>query len=319
MDEMTKKLSDQKILVTGGAGFLGSYIVQELIKNGATETNIIIPRSEEGDLRLRSNCLQFTKGVDLVIHAAGNVGGIGKNQRLPGTLFYDNAIMGIEIMEAARINNVTKFVCLGTICAYPKYTPVPFSENDLWNGYPEETNAPYGLAKKMLLVQAQAYRQQFGFNCVYLLPVNLYGPGDDFNPASSHVIPAVIRKVVEAKESGAPSVEMWGDGTPTREFLYAPDAAKGVLLAALNYNKADPVNLGSGQEISIKDLVETVTKLLDYRGQILWNTAKPNGQPRRLLDTSRAEKEFGFRAETTLEVGLRATVEWFLKNKQNLK
>lgn len=318
MNDDKKKLSRQKILVTGGAGFLGLYIVKELVKNGAEEKNIIVPRSKDSDLRLRENCLKFTKDVDLIIHAAGNVGGIGKNQRLPGTLFYDNAIMGIELIEAARINNVKKVVCLGTICAYPKYTPVPFNEEDLWNGYPEETNAPYGLAKKMLLVQAQAYRQEFGFNCVYLLPVNLYGPGDDFNPVSSHVIPAVIRKVVEAKEKSAPTIEMWGDGTPTREFLYAADAAEGVVLAALRYDKAEPVNLGSGYEISIKALVDRIVKILDYKGEILWNTAKPNGQPRRLLNTARAEKEFQFHARTSLDQGLCETIEWFLKNRNNL-
>lgn len=303
----------QKILLTGGAGFLGSYVIKELIKAGAKEANITIPRFEKFDLRERNNCETLTKGVNLVIHLAGNVGGIGKNQRLPGTLFYDNAIMGIELMEAARKNEVKKFVCLGTICAYPKYTPVPFNENDLWTGYPEETNAPYGLAKKMLLVQAQAYRQQFGFNAIYLLPVNMYGPGDNFNPDSSHVIPATIKKICDAKNNGSPFVEMWGDGTPTREFLYAEDAARGIVLAAEKYNKAEPVNLGSGHEISIKDLTLLVAKMLNYRGGIHWDTSQPNGQPRRLLDVSRAKTEFNFIAQTQFTEGLQQTINYYLK------
>ncbi len=318
MAEEPQNLSGQKILVTGGAGFLGSRIIKELLQHGAAEQNIIAPRSSQFDLRRRENCLAVTKNIDLVIHAAGNVGGIGKNLEYPGTLFYDNATMGIEIIEAARQNGVKKVVCLGTICAYPKYTLVPFKEEDLWNGYPEETNAPYGVAKKMLLVQAQAYRQQFGFNCIYLLPVNMYGPGDNFQPESSHVIPAIIRKIVEAKEKGDTKIEMWGDGTPTREFLYVADAAEGVVLAALRYNKADPVNLGAGREISIKALVEMIGQLLDYKGEIFWNTTKPNGQPRRLLDTSRAAKEFQFKAKTSLETGIKETVDWFLKNRQQL-
>lgn len=304
---------NQKILVTGGAGFLGSYVIKELVKAGAKTANIVIPRFEKFDLRERKNCEALTKGVDLVIHLAGNVGGIGKNQRLPGTLFYDNAIMGIELMEAARKNEVKKFVCLGTICAYPKYTPVPFNENDLWTGYPEETNAPYGLAKKMLLVQAQAYRQQFGFNAIYLLPVNMYGPGDNFNPDSSHVIPATIKKICDAKNNGSPFVEMWGDGTPTREFLYAEDAARGIVLAAEKYNKAEPVNLGSGHEISIKDLTLLVAKMLNYRGGIHWDTSQPNGQPRRLLDVSRAKTEFNFIAQTQFTEGLQQTINYYLK------
>lgn len=312
------ELKTQKILVTGGNGFLGKYVIAELLRCGARKENLIIPRSSQFDLRERSVCRALTKNADLVLHLAGNVGGIGKNQSLPGTLFYDNAVMGIELMEAARQNNVKKFVCLGTICAYPKYTSIPFREEDLWLGYPEETNAPYGLAKKMLLAQAQAYRQQFGFNCIYLLPVNMYGPGDNFNEASSHVIPAIIKKMEQAKIDNAPSVEMWGDGTPTREFLYARDAAEGVILAALNYDKGEPVNLGSGNEISIKALSEKIAGFLDYHGKILWDTSKPNGQPRRLLDTSRAEKEFSFKAKTSFDVGLRETIDWYLKNKNSL-
>lgn len=292
---------------------MGSYVVKELLKQGVKEGEIVIPRSQEFDLREKSNCRQLTKGVDLVLHLAGNVGGIGKNQRLPGTLFYDNAIMGIELMEAARQNQVKKFVCLGTICAYPKYTPVPFREADLWVGYPEETNAPYGLAKKMLLVQAQAYRQQYGSNIIYLLPVNMYGPGDNFDPNSSHVIPATIKKICDAKAKGDEFVEMWGDGTPTREFLYIEDAARGIILSAEHYEGAEPVNLGSGQEISIKDLAMLIAELLEFKGEIRWDTTKPNGQPRRLLDVLRAEKEFQFRASISFRDGLQRTINWYLK------
>lgn len=305
-------LNNKRILVTGGGGFLGRHVVQELLKQGVKPEAIIIPRSQEFDLREKNNCLLLTQGVDLVLHLAGNVGGIGKNQRLPGTLFYDNAIMGIQLIEASRINKVKKFVCLGTICAYPKYTPVPFREEDLWAGYPEETNAPYGLAKKILLVQIQSYRQEFGFKAVYLLPVNMYGPGDNFNPDSSHVIPATIQKICDAKKSGVQFVEMWGDGTPTREFLYVEDAARGIVLAAEHYNGAEQINLGSGQEISIKDLVMLIAKLLDFKGEILWDTRKPNGQPRRLLDISRAEKEFQFKAQTLFKEGLKKTIDYYL-------
>ncbi|OGH72423.1 MAG: GDP-fucose synthetase [Candidatus Magasanikbacteria bacterium RIFCSPLOWO2_01_FULL_43_20b] len=308
------EFAGKKILVTGGAGFLGNAVVKELAKQGVNQTDIAVPRSREFDLREKNNCLLLTRDVDLVLHLAGNVGGIGKNQRLPGTLFYDNAIMGIELMEAARKNQVKKFVCLGTICAYPKYTPVPFREEDLWIGYPEETNASYGLAKKMLLVQAQAYRQEFGFNVIYLLPVNMYGPGDNFNPDSSHVIPATIKKICDAKTRGDEFVEMWGDGTPTREFLYVEDAARGIILAAQYYDKAEPVNLGSGGEISIKDLVTFIAGMLEFKGEIRWDTSKPNGQPRRLLDVSRAEKEFQFKAQVSFRDGLQKTIEWYLKN-----
>lgn len=312
----SENLRHSKILVTGGSGFLGKYVTGELLRRGAKD--IIIPRSKEYDLRERRNCLKVTKGIDLVIHLAGNVGGIGKNRQLPGTLFYDNAVMGIELMEAARQNNVKKFVCLGTICAYPKYTPVPFREEDLWNGYPEETNAPYGLAKKMLLVQAQAYRQEYGFNCVYLLPVNLYGPGDNFDPESSHVIPALIRKIVEAKEMGENFIEVWGDGTPTREFLYVEDAARGIVLAAMHYDKEHPINLGSGMEISIRDLIETIARLLSFNMEIHYDTTKPNGQPRRMLDVSKALQEFKFKARIPFEVGLKRTINWYLKNRKRI-
>lgn len=312
----SKDLRHKKILVTGGSGFLGKFVVKELIRRGAKD--IILPRSNKYDLRKRFNCLKLTKGIDIVIHLAGNVGGIGKNRELPGTLFYDNAVMGIELMEAARLNNVEKFVCLGTICAYPKYATVPFREEELWNGYPEETNAPYGLAKKMLLVQAQAYRMQYGFNCIYLLPVNLYGPGDNFDPQSSHVIPALIRKVIEAKEQGKNFIEVWGDGTPTREFLYVEDAARGIVLATMYYNSEEPVNLGSGMEISIKELVETIARLLNFKGEIRYDTSKPNGQPRRLLDVSKSFEYFKFKSHIRFEMGLKRTVSWYLKNRKNL-
>ena len=312
----SKNLRHKKILVTGGAGFLGKFVVKELLRSGAKD--IIIPRSREYDLRERNKCLKVTKGIDLVIHLAGNVGGIGKNRDLPGTLFYDNAVMGIELMEAARRNNVKKFVCLGTIGAYPKYATVPLREEDLWNGYPEETNAPYGLAKKMLLVQAQAYRQEYGFNCIYLLPVNLYGPGDNFDPRSSHVIPALIRKVIKAKEQGKNFIEVWGDGTPTREFLYVEDAARGIVLATMYYDNEQPVNLGSGTEISIKNLVETITRILHFKGEIYYDTTKPNGQPRRMLDVSRASQYFKFKSHTLFNVGLKRTIIWYLKYRKDL-
>lgn len=290
---------------------MGSYVVDRLKALGVHPSDIIVPRSKEMDLRERSNCRKVTKGVNLVIHMAGNVGGIGKNRDLPATLFYDNAIMGIELMEAARKNKVEKFVCIGTICAYPKYTPVPFKEEDLWSGYPEETNAPYGLAKKMLLVQSQAYREQHGFNSIYLLPVNMYGPRDNFDPSSSHVIPALIKKIIDAKEENKKYLEVWGDGTPTREFLYVEDAARGILQASEHYDKHDPINLGSGFEISIKELNETIARLLKFKGEIIWDTTKPNGQPRRLLDVSKAYDEFGFKAKTSFEAGLKKTINWY--------
>lgn len=303
--------SDKKILITGGAGFFGSQIVSQLLENGAARENILIPRSKEADLRRWDNCVRVVKDRDIVIHLAAKVGGIGYNQTYPADLFYDNAIMGIQLMEAARQENVGKCVVVGTICAYPKFTPVPFMEKNLWEGYPEETNAPYGLAKRMLLVQSQAYRQQYGFNSIYLLPVNLYGPKDNFNPESSHVIPALIKKFIDAKRDHAPRVEVWGTGSATREFLYVDDAALGLILAAERYNKPDPVNLGSGMEITIRDLVDLVRELTHYSGDVYWDVSKPDGQPKRCLDVSRAEKEFGFRATMPFRKGLLRTIEWY--------
>jgi len=303
---------DKRVLVTGGAGFLGSYLIDDLVKNGANRKSIRIPLVDKSDLRKLGECVKAVKDVDIVIHLAATVGGIGLNQELPGTLFYDNAIMGIQLMEAARLAGVEKFVALGTICAYPKFTPVPFKEEALWNGYPEETNAPYGLAKKMLLVQAQAYRAQYGFNAIYLLPVNLYGPRDNFDPRSSHVIPALIRKVAEAMDSGSEKVEVWGTGKASREFLYAADAAEGIRLAAERFNGPEPVNLGAGFEITIKDLVELIVELMDFKGRLVWDPTKPDGQPRRMLDVSRAEKLFGFKSKTKFRDGLKATIDWYL-------
>lgn len=301
----------KKILVTGGAGFLGSSVIKKLEENGADRENIRIPRSKDADLRKWESCVDAVKDIDIIIHLAAKVGGIGFNQNFPATLFYDNAIMGIQLMEAARQENVEKFVAIGTICAYPKFTPVPFKEEELWNGYPEETNAPYGLAKKMMLVQSQAYRQQYGFNSIFLLPVNLYGPGDNFDPCCSHVIPALVKKCVDAIEEERDEITIWGTGKPTREFLYVEDAAEGIVLAAEKYNKSKPVNLGAGFEISIKDLVDVIVKLTGFKGKIVWDRSRPDGQPRRCLDTSRAEKEFGFKARTGFEEGLRKTVEWY--------
>ncbi|MCX6690420.1 MAG: GDP-L-fucose synthase [Methanoregula sp.] len=302
----------KQILLTGGAGFLGSHIVEQLGQKGINKDYLYIPRSRDLDLRKWENCVKAVKGKDIVIHLAGKVGGIGFNQKYPGGLFYDNAMMGIQLIEAARQEGVEKCVIIGTVCAYPKFTPVPFSEDELWNGYPEETNAPYGLAKKMLLVQAQAYRQQYGFNAIYLLPVNLYGPRDNFNPESSHVIPALIKKFVEAVQEKRPVVEIWGTGNASREFLYVEDAARAIVLATERYNKPEPVNLGAGQEISIKELVKIIQKYTGYTGNIHWDTSKPDGQPRRCLVTSRAEKEFGFVAKVPFDVGLRRTVEWYV-------
>jgi len=301
----------KKILVTGGAGFFGSRVVGELFQRGVKREDLTIPRSREIDLRKWENCVNVVRDADIVIHLAAKVGGIGYNQAYPAKLFYDNAIMGIQLIEAARQENVEKCVVAGTICAYPKFTPVPFKEENLWNGYPEETNAPYGLAKKMLLVQSQAYRQEYGFNAIYLLPVNLYGPGDNFDPASSHVIPALIKKFVDAKESNAPSVEVWGTGAASREFLYVDDAARGLVLAAERYNKPDPVNLGSGMEITIKDLVSLIQELTGYSGEIRWNRSKPDGQPKRCLDVSRAREEFGFEAKMPFWEGLKKTIAWY--------
>jgi GDP-L-fucose synthase len=311
--------SDKKILITGGAGFFGSQVVNQLLKKGVQKENIRIPRSKEVDLRKLENCNRVVKDCDTVIHLAAKVGGIGFNQNFPGQLFYDNAIMGIQIIEAARQANVEKCVIVGTICAYPKWSPVPFKEDDLWNGYPEETNAPYGLAKKMLLVQSQAYRQEYGFNSIYLLPVNLYGPGDNFDPASSHVIPALIKKFTEARRDKSSCVEVWGTGSASREFLYVDDAARGIILAAEHYNKPYPVNLGSGTEITIRDLVNLIQKLTGFSGDIHWDTTKPDGQPKRRLDVSRAKQEFGFEAKMPFNKGLKKTIEWYWKNSGILK
>ncbi len=307
------QLKAKNILVTGGAGFLGQWVVKKLLEHGADPKRITVPRSLDTDLRDRANCRKIVRGQDMVIHLAAKVGGIGFNQENPGELFYDNLIMGVELMEASRLAGVKKFVAAATICSYPKFAPVPFREEDIWNGYPEETNAPYGLAKKMLLVQAQAYRSQYGFNAITLFPVNLYGPGDNFDPASSHVIPALIRKIYEAKTTHKDSVEVWGTGNPTREFLYVEDAAEGILLAMERYDKPEPVNLGSGVEISIKDLTEKLCGLMEYRGKIAWNASKPDGQPRRLLDVSQAKREFGFTAKMPLDEGLKKTIEWYKK------
>jgi GDP-L-fucose synthase len=307
-------LKDQKILVTGGAGFLGKQVVDQLLKAGATAENISIPRSATCDLRSLEHCQKAVSGQDMVVHLAAHVGGIGLNREKPAELFYDNLMMGTQLIHAAYQEGVKKFVCVGTICAYPKFTPVPFKEDDLWEGYPEETNAPYGVAKKALLVQLQSYRQQYGFDGIYLLPVNLYGPEDNFNPASSHVIPALIRKVHEAKQQGVKSLPVWGDGSPTREFLFSEDAARGIVIAAQSYNGEDPVNLGTGYEISIKDLVELISRLMGFEGELVWQTDQPNGQPRRCLDTTRAKEKFGFTAQVSLEEGLKRTIEWYEKN-----
>jgi GDP-L-fucose synthase len=304
--------STRRVLVTGGSGFLGSRVVARLRERGATD--VVVPRSASMNLVERDNCRQAVKDADVVIHLAARVGGIGFNRENPGTLFFENLMMGAQLMEEARLQGVEKFVAVGTVCAYPKFTPVPFREEDLWSGYPEETNAPYGLAKKMLLVQSQAYRQQYGFNGIYLLPVNLYGPKDNFDPRSSHVIPALIRKIWEAKQTGAPFVEVWGDGSASREFLYVDDAAEGIVLASERYDGTEPVNIGAGMEITIKELVNVLRDLIGYSGDIHWDTSKPNGQPRRSLNVDRAQQEFGFRASTDFQTGLRKTVDWWISH-----
>ncbi len=303
---------DKRIIVTGGKGFLGSFIVEKLKQRGCK--HLFVPRSKEYDLRNRDAVVRlYTEAeAEIVIHLAAVVGGIGANRANPGRFFYDNAIMGIQMMEYARQFGVEKFVAVGTICAYPKFAPVPFKEEELWNGYPEETNAPYGLAKKMMLVQAQAYRAQYGFNAIYLLPVNLYGPRDNFDLESSHVIPALIRKCVEAKEKKHEQIVLWGDGSPTREFLYVEDAAEGIIKAIEKYDGAEPVNLGTGEEISIRDLAQMIAKEVGFSGSIVWDTTKPNGQPRRCLDVSRAQQYFGFRAQCGLREGIAKTIAWFI-------
>ncbi len=305
-----------RIMVTGGAGFLGRHVVHRLRAAGA---EVFVPRSTQYDLREREAVQRALRdsAADLVIHLAAVVGGIGANQANPGRFFYDNAIMGIQLIEAARLAGVAKFVTVGTVCSYPKFTKLPFSESDLWNGFPEETNAPYGLAKKMLLTQGQAYREQYGFNAIYLIPVNLYGPGDNFDPAVSHVIPALILKCVEARESGAGFVTVWGSGSPTREFLYVEDAAEGIVLATAGYDSAEPVNLGSGSEISIRNLAQLIAELTGFKGELLWDTSKPDGQPRRRLDVSRARDCFGFSASTSFRDGLRRTIDWYESQRSN--
>ena len=304
-----------RFVVTGGAGFLGGFVVAALKARGAK--TIFVPRSQEYDLRRRERVIALLQDAkpDIIIHLAAVVGGIGANRERPAEFLFDNLMMSTQLFHEAWLAGIKKFVNIGTVCAYPKFTPVPFREDDLWNGYPEETNAPYGLAKKIVLVQGEAYRQQYGFNSIFLLPTNLYGPKDNFDPASSHVIPALIKKCVEARERGDKEIVVWGDGSPTREFLYVEDAAEGILLATENYNAPRPVNLGSGKEISIKDLVQLLVKLTGFQGQLVWDTSKPNGQPRRMLDTSRARQEFGFTAQMSFEEGLRRTVEWYLANR----
>ena len=312
---MSEFWQDRRVCVTGGDGFLGKVVVRKLRERGAQE--IYVPIYPQIDLTKPEDIDRVLEEsqADLIIHLAAQVGGIGANREHPAEFFYSNLMMGVQLMHKAWERGVDKFVAIGTICAYPKFTPVPFKEDDLWIGYPEETNAPYGLAKKMLLVQSQSYRQQYGWNSIFLLPVNLYGPGDNFNPASSHVIPALIRKFVEAKEAGQDEVIVWGDGSPTREFLYVEDAAEGIVMAAEGYNDSDPVNLGSGMEISIKDLAEKIARMTGFEGKLVWDTEKPNGQPRRCLDTTRAKERFDFEAQMCFEIGLQNTIDWFVENR----
>ena len=311
--------TDKRVWITGGTGFLGKVIARKLGEGGCG--HVFATGRKDGDLTEAAVVLKLLSRTrpDIVIHLAAVVGGIGANRDHPAEFFYQNLMMGTQLMHEAWRSGVEKFVAIGTICAYPKFTPTPFKEDDLWNGYPEETNAPYGLAKKMLLVQAQSYRQQYNWNAIYLLPVNLYGPGDNFDPSSSHVIPAIIKKFVDAQKAGVDHIVAWGDGSPTREFLYVDDAAEGIILAAERYNKPEPVNLGSGMEISIKDLTLTIAKHVDFKGEIRWDTTKPNGQPRRRLDVSRAEREFSFKAKTNFDEGLRQSVEWYRQHVVNGK
>lgn len=308
---LENQFKDKKILVTGGAGFLGKRVIAQLINAGASKDLITVPRSKDHDLRSLTTCESVVQGQDLIIHLAAHVGGIGLNREKPAELFYDNLMMGVQLIHAAYQAAVKKFVCVGTICAYPNFTPVPFKESDLWNGYPEVTNAPYGVAKKALLVQLQSYRQQYGFNGIYLLPVNLYGPEDNFDPRSSHVIPALIRKVYEAQQNGDRTISVWGDGTPTREFVYSDDAARGIVLASADYDESEPVNIGTGMEIAIKDLIYLICELMGYDGEIVWEADKPNGQPRRCLDVEVAKQAFGFTAQVDFREGLNNTIAWY--------
>lgn len=311
---MNGSLSGKRVTITGGGGFLGSFVVDKLKETGCR--SVFVPRSKDYDLTREEAVkdLYADSKPDVVIHLAATVGGIGANRDNPGKFFYENAIMGLHLVEHARRNNLKKFVCLGTICAYPKFTPVPFNESELWNGYPEETNAPYGIAKKALLVMLQGYRQQYGLNGIYLLPVNLYGPRDNFDPNSSHVIPALIRKCVEAVDQGKKEIVVWGTGNATREFLHAQDAAEAVVLATERYDNLEPVNIGAGFEISIRELTHLIVRLTGFKGRVVWDTSKPDGQPRRMLDTTRAEKEFGFRARIGFEEGLKETIEWYTQH-----
>ncbi|MEM8504450.1 MAG: GDP-L-fucose synthase [Cyanobacteria bacterium P01_D01_bin.1] len=313
------ELANKKILVTGGAGFLGKQVVDQLQRAGANPDNILVTRSRDYDLTEMEACKRAVAGQDVIVHLAAHVGGIGLNREKPAELFYDNLMMGAQLIHAAYLAGAEKFVCVGTICAYPKFTPVPFKEEDLWIGYPEETNAPYGIAKKALLVQLEAYRQQYGFDGIYLLPVNLYGPEDNFDPRSSHVIPALIHKIHEAQINGDKTLPVWGDGSPTREFLYSTDAARGIVMATQDYSDAAPVNLGTNAEISIKDLAELICDVMEFEGELVWQTDKPNGQPRRCLDTQRAKQSFGFEAQTDFRDGLKKTVDWYRQHAKTLQ
>lgn len=314
-------LTQQRIVITGGAGFLGQHLQRRLFARGVTPQQILIPLIEDYDLTKEADCIRMYDALrpDVVLHLAAEVGGIGANRQNPGRFFYANMAMGLHLIEQARIRKLKKFVQVGTICAYPKFTPVPFKEEDLWNGYPEETNAPYGVAKKALLVMLQGYRQQYGLNGIYLLPVNLYGPGDNFSPSSSHVIPALIKKCVDAIDAGKDYIECWGTGSASREFIYASDAAEGIVLATEKYDGAEPVNIGAGFEITIKDLVEKIARLTGFAGKIIWDPTQPDGQPRRCLDTSRAYREFGFKATTDFDAGLTTTIEWYRANRSTLR